>query len=203
MSGFALLRSAHRKDQNDTARILVALTSIFLAFAFFKARSYFPRLSATLECEPVRWRVLGFHAGALFLFGAISRIPTSWLPTASLSPLWWTAGVVALVLAVISFLPVKWCLEFIRGTGYSGLYALGAGLLAWRLGDLFSTLWEMSFWRPFAAMTFGVVKILLGLFVSDVRQRPRAFYFGKQAIPCDGGGTLFGARRHGPDPRVW
>jgi exosortase E/protease (VPEID-CTERM system) len=157
-------------------QIAIAFSSLLLALGYFRSKDSFQRISAELKRMPIRWSLLVAHAVALGIFLGLSTLSMGGnLAGYTIAVLWYAAGVVAITLAGIAFVPPKVALEFIRTTGYAWIYALITAVVAWRLvvnfqlwnGVVWNPAIDLS-WKPATDVTFSLVKSLLHLFISQV-----------------------------------
>ncbi len=156
--------------------IAVAFSSLFMSIAYFRAKQAFQRISNEVMKTPIRWGILAFHLAALGAFVGLSAISTSDNPLGYvLGALWYATGVGAIVLAGCAFVPPKLAIELVRSTGYAWVYALVAGLVAWR-AMIVLPLWNGAVWNPAVDLawkpsldaTFYLVKGFLHLFLPQV-----------------------------------
>src|SRR5580693_7220954 len=153
--------------------IAIAFSSFFMAIAYFRSKDSFQRISNQVMKIPIRWSILALHLVALGAFVGLSAISTGDNPLGYLvAALWYAVGVATIVLAGCAFVPPALAIELVRSTGYAWVYALVAGVVAWR-AIIFFPLWNGAVWNPAVDLawkpsldaTFYMVKGLLHLFL--------------------------------------
>jgi len=152
--------------------IATASGSFFLALAYIRSRESFDRLSNELRSFPIRWSLLGLHLVALAAFLGLSVLHSSGFVVVAL---WYGTGVLAIGLAGCALVPPRLAYGFVRETGYAWLYALAAGLVAWRVlittrlwnGAVWNPAIDLS-WKPATDLTFSLVQALLRPFLAQL-----------------------------------
>src|SRR5579872_7350874 len=113
-------------------QIAIAFCSFFLAFAYFRFKPSFRRISNELSSRPIDWRLLAIHLFALTAFVALSFVSSSKSVAGfGVAVLWYASGVLAIGLAACAFVPATTVLELLRSTGTSWIFALAASVIAW------------------------------------------------------------------------
>jgi exosortase E/protease (VPEID-CTERM system) len=155
---------------NSVAIGLVAFLCFPVTFGYFHVRDRIPVISREIEGTRVSWQFLAAHVGSLAVFLGLSLVPIGnmgvWDPF--LLACWYSAGVIAAVLAAFAFVPPRYCFDLLRGTGYVWIFAAIAAVLAWRFVLPLRSAWNSSFWRPATDATFSLTKILLQPFLSGL-----------------------------------
>jgi exosortase E/protease (VPEID-CTERM system) len=160
-----------------TVRGIVGFAAIFFTFAFLKSPAALNRISSELTPLPVNRRLLGVHFLAIAAFGVAScalygnRMAGSAETFAA--PLWLATGSAGIVSAAFAFIPLALWKRLIRNTGALWAYSLLAVVAACVAGA-----YSRSLWAPSAHLTFGLVKALLGLFVSGIVANPATMILG-------------------------
>jgi exosortase E/protease (VPEID-CTERM system) len=142
-------------------RVVVGFSLLFVTFAFLRG----PALpSPGLR---IRWSLLSLHAAGMLGFAGLSfllfarRLPA---PASNLAALCWLgAGLSAILLAAVAFIPLDAWIRMVRSTGFLWVYALSAAIAVSFAGDIAALAWQ-PLWR----LTFRLVQTMLGLFVSPV-----------------------------------
>ncbi len=148
-------------------RVVVAFSLVFVPFASLRA--------AGVNSPPVlriRWSLLSLHAAGMLCFAGLSFL----LFTRQVSPAasnlavlcWVAAGLAAIPLAALAFLPLAAWIRMIRPTGFLWVYALATAIAVGFAGDVVDLTW-----KPLWKLTFRLVQVLLGLFVSPVLVDPK------------------------------
>lgn len=154
-------------------RSIVGFAALFVTFAYLTSKPALERLSIHLASAPINWILVGAHFLAMAVFAFLSAgLYGNRFPGLSRDPLaggWMATGVAAILLGLLAFLPLKFCVELVRQTGYSWAYALVAVLITASAENL-----SRSLWRPAARVTFGLVTWLLQPFVSVLVADPIA-----------------------------
>lgn len=156
--------------------IAIAFSSLFMAIAYFRSKDSFKRISNQVRKTPIRWSIFALHLAALGAFVSLSAISTAdnaWGYV--LVALWYATGVAAIGLAGCALVPPTLLIELVRSTGYAWVYALVAGIVAWR-AIIVLPLWNGAVWNPAVDLvwkpsldaTFYLVKGLLHLFLPQV-----------------------------------
>jgi len=151
----------------SVARFLIAFTAFFLILGYSRVRASLPRISAELQSTRIGWAWLLAHAGVLIVFLALSLPAQKSLPPWSAAP-WFASGICAILLAVFAFIPPAAAWQLTRQTGRSWIYALAAGVAAWRLVSFSWSLWNTTQGRALTSVTFDFVHLLLRSAFPDV-----------------------------------
>jgi exosortase E/protease (VPEID-CTERM system) len=163
-------------------RSVVAVAAVFVTFGYLKAKGAIRQVSHQLLQTPtIDWRFLAGHACALTAFSFLSALLFAGRPSGFDSNLiaasWLVAGVTAIALAGWAVVPPKLWFELVRSTGKVWVYALAVGIAAVPIGSL-----GWSLWKPASALTFTLVKALLGPFVSGMITNPAKMTIGTQSF---------------------
>lgn len=160
-----------------TVKSIVGFAALFTTFAYLKHKAALTVLSEVAERSPIRYTLLAAHFAVLAGFGYLSAIlygrATPSLPLDLIAVLWGIAGVASVVLIGLVVAPRKLWASLVRSTGMLWAYALLASIAACLLGAESRRLWE-----PAAKLTFGLVKLILGPFVSDMILQPDRLRIG-------------------------
>lgn len=161
-------------------RSVVAVAAVFVTFGYLKAKGALRQVSSgLLETPAIDWRFLIGHFCALIAFGILSPLLFGSRPSGFYSNFiaasWFLAGFIAIALAACAFVPPKVWFELVRGTGKVWVYALAAGIAAGLIGSL-----GWSLWKPASALTFRLVKALLGPFISGMIANPATMVIGSE-----------------------
>ena len=156
-------------------QMAVVFVPLLLAISYAKSKETFQQVSLELRRIPVRWPLLAGHALALMAFLVISLAPDLAIAGWTGSVLWYASGFLTLAFAAGAFVPPRAALRLVQPARYAWLYALGAAVLAQRL-IVNSTLWNGAVWnpaidlswKPATDFTFGMVKLLLRMVLSQV-----------------------------------
>jgi exosortase E/protease (VPEID-CTERM system) len=150
---------------------LIVFTSVLLAFGYSKAKNALLQISHRLGDEPIAWHFLAAHAVAMSAFAFLSsllfaRIPLAGVPLVAGTPLalaWLATGLCGIAAAVFTFLPPKILRELVGSAGSAWVYATTAAALTPAL-----VIASKRLWKPATALTFELVRLLLGPFVGEV-----------------------------------
>jgi len=181
-------------------RAVAGFGAIFVTFAYLKNRSALEQMSRRLGEAPVRWNLLAAHGLAMAVFAGLSfqlygRSTAG--PSADLLAAGWVAaGVWAIALAGLAFLPRTIWAHVLRVTGYLWAYALVAVVAGCVIGSTARFLWQ-----PASRLTLGLAKFFLSPFVSDVVANPATMslgarhfyvYIAPQCSGLEGAGLVLG-----------
>ncbi len=161
-------------------RVIVASAGLFVALRYL-GHSAPQRTFPESEESPVAWRFLACHWGGMALFAYLSsRLFGGNLHGAqngAVAVAWIASGILAIALAAAAFVPAAQWIELFRGTARLWFCAVAAGVLACVAGNAGRLLWS-----PATRVTFGLVKVLLGLFLPLVVSNPAAMSIGSPAF---------------------
>jgi exosortase E/protease (VPEID-CTERM system) len=159
------------------ARFAIAFSALFATFAFLRNKSELKAISAAVAPEPVRWVLLVLHFAAMGIFSFTSQGVYGNALTARDSNLaavaWIFAAVAAIASAALAFLPWRFWSDMARATGRLWIYVAAAAALTSAATSAFRSLWE-----PASRVTFRMVQLFLGPFVSDMVIQPEALRIG-------------------------
>ena len=161
----------------DILRAFVTAAAICLAFGYSRLHRLPPLVDA-----PISWSFLVAHVVAMSAFLYLSY-PLFHPGRATLLELnleaavWLIVGFAAIPLSIFVLIPPKICRELARICGSAVLLAIPLGLAALYLGHLGQLLW-----RPSAALTFRVVRVLLDTVVHGVVADPVKLVIGTRAF---------------------
>ncbi len=166
-------------------RVVVVFSLLFATFAFLTyPASPAPRFR-------IRWSLLSLHAVAMLCFTGLSFLLFTRqvsLASSNLAALCWlAAGLAAIPLAALAFLPLDAWIRMIRPTRFLWLYAMSGAIAVSFAGDV-----ARLTWKPLWRLTFRLVHTMLGLFVSPVVVDPKTLivqapHFSVQITPqCAG-----------------
>ncbi len=145
---------------------LIVFATTFLAFGYSKAKKVLPPVSERLSDAPMNWGYLAAHIAAMSGFWFLSA--TFFAGTAGradtlIACAWIFTGTAGIATALFFFIPPRSLAEILRHTGSAWAYSVAAAcatpLLVTAIGYL---------WKPAAALTFDLVKVILWPFVSTV-----------------------------------
>ena len=158
----------------------VVFGCFFLALTYTTARNTFQQISSELKGSRIGWGFLPGHLAAFLgflslLFLPLWDNPASYLYRSVMAVMFSAAGVLAIALCLVAFVPAKAIVRLVRASGVTWLHALIVGLIAWSLLQSFplwnAAVWEPQIdlaWKPATDLTFGLVTKFLHLFLSDV-----------------------------------
>src|SRR5262249_39122037 len=108
-------------------RFIIGFAALFVTFAYLKSKVALESISKHITQLPVRNGLLAAHFFALATFGALSSRLYGTRPAGAHFDLiafaWFAAGMLAIGLASLAFLPLEWWARVIRSTGSLPLYA--------------------------------------------------------------------------------
>jgi exosortase E/protease (VPEID-CTERM system) len=161
----------------STLRSVVAFAGLFLVLGYLRAQNELLRIGEEALQRPVRWSLLAAHAAALTLFGALSPLlyggSARGFQAGAIAASWMAAGLAAILLAALAFIPLVLWLQLVRATGTVWLYALLAAVVAGCFGVL-----VRSLWAPAAQLTFAIVKSMLTPLLAHVISQPAEMRLG-------------------------
>ena len=163
-------------------RSILGFVAIFGTFAWLKHKAAIERISSQVEQTPIRWGLLVAHclvmaafvglSSFIFVHGRSGRADL-------LATSWFAAGISAIILGGLAFLPRTIWAVLVRATGYLWVYALIAALSACVVGNMGGRwLWQAV--TPASYLTFDLTKRFLSLFVSGVVANPEKMMLGTQ-----------------------
>ena len=160
---------------------VIVFTAILLALGYAKAKGTVLAISERLVDSPIAWHFLTAHAAAMAAFAFLSSLlfaqaPVAGTPHLAGTPLvlaWLVAGVCGITAGVSTFIPPKILLELVGSTGSAWIYATAAAASA----PAFVTA-SKRLWKPATALTFELVRLLLGPFVGSVIAHPTTAEIG-------------------------
>jgi exosortase E/protease (VPEID-CTERM system) len=163
-------------------RFVLGFAAIFGTFAWLKHKAAIERISSKVEQTPIRWGLLAAHCLALAAFVGLSSLV--FVDGRSgradlLGTSWFAAGISAIILGGLAFLPPATWAVLVRATGYLWAYALIAALSACVLGNMGGR-WLWKAVTPARYLTFDLSKWFLSLFVSDIVANPQKMMLGTQ-----------------------
>ena len=172
-------------------RAIVGFAALFAVVAWLRGKIALARFSERIARTPVRWAFLAAHVAAMAAFGVLAaglyggRL--SGIAPDLLAGGWLAAGLLGIACAALAFLPWSLWVEMLRATGDAWAYSLSAVL-----GALLLQQASRALWQPAARLTFAIVKLILGPFVTivladPVAMRLRTSHFGVIIAPeCSG-----------------
>src|ERR1700735_1565474 len=159
-------------------RCVVGFPVIFLTFAYLRKKRALESIFDQIEQNAVRRILLAAHCCAMAIFVGLSFVlfrsggSGSWVNLLAAS--WFAAGISAIGLAGLAFLPWTIWVELIRST--LGIYGLiHSVVLACLSGNVVRRLWQ-----PASYLTFELTKIFLTPFVSGIISNPVTMVIGTQ-----------------------
>jgi len=159
------------------ARGVIGFAVIFATFAALRYQAELAPVAQEAGKAPIRRWLLALHFGAMILFGILSfglyRQSLHGLPTELVSAAWLLAAAAAIVLAALAVLPWRLWKAIVHATGLLWTYALAAAVAA-----SVATSFTRSLWGPASRVTFGLVRLFLRPFVTDMVVQPEALRLG-------------------------
>ncbi|HEY1754850.1 MAG TPA: exosortase E/protease, VPEID-CTERM system [Bryobacteraceae bacterium] len=167
---------------------LVVFATVLLALGYSKAKPTLVRVSESIADVRPEWGLLAVHCAAMGAFAFLSSLlfaPSSAAgsPVAggnSLAGAWLAAGICGIAAGAFFFIPLKTCRELLRSAGSAWVYALAAAAISPVL-----VVASKRLWKPATALTFELVKFLLGHFVSGVIAEPAARTIGTEKFSVE------------------
>lgn len=153
------------KGGQSAGRGLVAFGSLFLAFGYLRNKRIIRAIAGEVQDFRVSPSYLTLHLLLMAAFLGLSTISGS---SAALVAVWYAAGIGAIVLAGITFLPSRIWWSLLRNTGPAGVYALAGGVMAWASVRTSWSLWNNSSVKLVAGVTFRLVELVLRPFLPDM-----------------------------------
>jgi exosortase E/protease (VPEID-CTERM system) len=158
-------------------RSVVAFAGLFLVLGYLRAKDALLEIGAESMQTSIVWRFLAGHVCALALFGVLAPMlyggsARGW-EAGAIAVVWVAAGLLAILLAALAFIPMALWLRLVRATGNVWIYAMLAGVVAGCFGSVVRSLWE-----PAARLTFGIVKVMLSPLVSHIISDPANMLLG-------------------------
>ena len=159
----------------STLRGIAGFAAIFLTFAYLKNRPALEPRGAPAARARFGWGLLAAHGCAMAVF---ARLSSSLYSTGAggadaLAASWLVAGIAAIVLGALAFLPWTLWRQLVLSNGYLWAYALGGVVCACVAGK-----WGRLLWEPASYATFAITKAILKPFVSAVVANPAALTLG-------------------------
>jgi exosortase E/protease (VPEID-CTERM system) len=175
LSGRAGLAGAVADFGAHTLNSLVVFSTVLLAFGYSKAKHKLAPIADQLANAPPEWRFLAGHCAAMTAFAFLSSLLFSGKSFVgnALVLAWLAAGISGIVTGVFFFIPPKTFRELMGGAGSAWFYATAAALITPALVNASRRLWD-----PATALTFGLVKSILSLFVKQVITIPTTVTIG-------------------------
>lgn len=164
-------------------RCIIAFSTVFLAFGYWKAKEALAPIDDRLADAHIRWSFLAAHIAAMGSFAFLSARLFDETKSALADPIaftWIVAGVLGIVTALFFFIPPQTCREILRQTGSAWAYAVAAACAT----PLFVIASE-RLWKPATALTFGLVKVFLWPFLSTVTGNPATRTLGTPKFSVD------------------
>jgi len=164
-----------------TLRAIVAFASLFLVFGYLHARSVVQEMGSRSISDPIRRAMLAGHLGSLAVFGLLARVlfagsaPGVWTNAEAAGFI--AAGLLAIVLGCLAFLPLALWSRLWRSAGYAWAHAGGTAILVCWLGNELRLLWE-----PATRVTFLIVKLLLTPFLAVIVSDPATATIGSPSF---------------------
>src|ERR1700733_12887000 len=153
----------------------VGFAMVFATFSYLKNKATLERISCRLAKAPIGRGFLVAHCSAMLAFGKLSALLFAGSGSRSsgylLATSWLVAGIAAIVLAALAFLPWATWVQLVLGTGYLWAYASMAVFSACAAGNMGRWLWQPA--SHLSRLTFGLTKALLGPFVSGIVADPQ------------------------------
>ena len=166
---------------SDGLLVLVAAVAAFLALAYASARSDLERISLEMRRAPIAFILLVAHGVALAVWIGLSQLlfgeTLSGANAESLAIIWLVLGVVAGVLAALTFVPYRFWLAIISCTRRIGVYAAVVAIGSYLLKSSAEALW-----KPSSDLTFALVTASLRPLVPDLVVDPRVFKIGSRVF---------------------
>lgn len=163
-------------------RFIVVFAPLLVLIGYLKHKERLRGMSAWFTRIPVQPFCLAGHFAILLVFWVLSaQLYGGKSNSADLvSAGWLAAGVAAIAMAVFAFAPPALCLEALRATGNSWMYAGAAALAACMAGVA-----GRSLWAPATGATFFLVRAALWPFVDAIRCDPAKSLIGSQTFSVE------------------
>lgn len=156
-------------------RALIGFTAVFTTFAFICNKPALILLSREVADTPARKALLGAHALAVAIFAALSASLYGGSSGDASVAAWATAGLAAVGLLALSFVPLRSWRLLVQRTGNLWFYSTGAAVLACSAGLVVRRLW-----RPASDLTFSIVELLLTPILSGLVVKPERMLIGTE-----------------------
>jgi exosortase E/protease (VPEID-CTERM system) len=160
---------------------IIVFTTVLAALGYTKAKKTLLTVSERLVGAPIAWRFLTAHGAAMAAFAFLSSLlfaqaPVAGTPLLAGTPLvllWLVAGLCGITAGVCAFMPPKILPELVGSAGSAWIYATAAAASAPAFVSASKRLW-----KPATALTFELVRLLLGPFVGTVIANPATAKIG-------------------------
>lgn len=163
----------------------VAFATVLAALLYLKSRDLLQRISGQLD--GFGWGFLAGHVAAVLVLIGLSSLPIGTHPAGLIKLGRILSGLGSVAFGVFTFVPPKLCMLLFRGTAVLWAYAAAAGGVASLLVDV-----SWSLWQPATQLTFAFVRVILGLFTTQVISDPATATIGTPGFqvivgaPCSG-----------------
>jgi len=161
---------------------LVVLTAVVLVFGYSKAKNTLLPMNNRLGDVPLQWRLFAAHCAAMSAFALLSALLFGATAHAGtlLALVWLGAGLCGITTGVFFFIPPKTLRELVGSAGSAWIYAIGAALITPML-----VIASKQLWKPTTALTFELVRLMIGPFVKSVITIPATKTIGTPKFMVD------------------
>lgn len=158
-------------------RSLLVLTAVLLVFGYSNAKNGLLPISNRLADMPPVWRFLAVHCAAMSAFVFLSSLlfGGKHLAGALLVLAWLATGICGIATGLFFFIPSKTFRELAGSAGAAWIYAIAAAVIT----PVF-LIANKRLWKPTIALTFELVRFLVGSFVNSVVAIPATRTIGTQ-----------------------
>ena len=148
---------------------LLVFATVLMAFGYSKVKETIPHIGDRLAGAPFAWPLLAAHCAAMSAFAFFSSPLFGGASVASplLVLLWLAAGIGGIVAGVVFFIPSTTLRELSDSVGSAWIYATAAAVVTPLL-----VIASERLWKPATALTFEIVKLLVGNIVNGVVTNP-------------------------------
>ena len=176
------------------ARALVAFLCCFCILAALKVRKTFSLPAEATVLQPFCCRYLAGHILSMLVFLRVSEVTAGHEPVATLllTGMWFLAGVGAIALAALAFLPIPFWLAIGRGAGNIWIASSCAAAASWLLVHPLWSLWDESKWKPLTDATIDLAYLILKPILPDLAADHARLLFGTPRFTVQIGGACSG-----------
>ena len=158
-------------------RGMVGFAAIFFTFAYLWKGAALQEISRGVQGAPLGRGLAAAHAAAMGVFSSLAWSVYGNHLNGSLAGamgvVCLAVGLCGLALAAFAVVPLPAWVEIVRATGALWAYSLLAVVGACAVGA-----YSRSLWTPLVALTFTLVKGLLGIFVGQIVAKPASAILG-------------------------
>ena len=156
---------------------LIGFAALFAIFVLLTRKTELARLANQVAAAPISLPFFGLHVASMALFGSLSAAlyggPAVRFPSDLTAAAWIASALLAVCFIALSAAPPRIWADLVRSTHNLIASAIAASALACCAGAM-----SWNLWAPTSRLTFTLVKLILGAFLTDLVIQPENMRVG-------------------------